>query len=265
MRKKVLALCAILWILPGISRAQGTVNELESDLGARVSLTADKKISKGFHWNVEGEARMSENFSDLGRYQIGTGLTYKVSPWLKLGAGYIFIQKKNSDDEWKDRHRFYGDATFSYKTGPWKLALKERLQLTHRDVGNVYQNNPNSLTLKSRFKVSYNASPTLTPYGYIELRNVFNDPACDALWSTTSRAYAGYSFLGYTDTYLNRLRGSLGADWKLDKHNALDLFVMADYCHDKNIDTNKAGTKLKSLTYDRKINLGLGIGYKFSF
>ncbi|MBR1927009.1 MAG: DUF2490 domain-containing protein [Bacteroidales bacterium] len=265
MKKRLIILCVLMTAFPALSGAQGTDNEMESETGARVSLAADKKIVKGFHWNVDGEVRLEDNLSDFGRYQFGTGLTWKATPWLKLGAGYIFMEDKNSSDEWKPRHRVYGDVTLSHKAGLWRFAVKERLQMTHRDVNNPFQKTPNLVALKSRFKVSYKATPTLTPYGYIEVRNVFNDPACSATWNTASLSYSDYTFLGYSDTYVNRLRGSLGLDWKLDNHNSLDLFVMTDYCHDKNIDTNKEGTKLKSLTYDRAFKGWIGAGYKFSF
>ena len=83
--------------------------------------------------------------------------------------------------------------------------------------------------------------------------------------SITSLAYADYSFGGYNDAYINRIRGSLGAEWKMTKHRSLDFFLVTDYYYDKNIDTNSSGTKLKSLTYDQGINVSLGVGYKFSF
>ena len=255
----------MLTILPGIAKAQGTDNELGQDFGARVSVTADKKIVKGFHWTAEGEARLSENFGDFGRYQFGTGLTYKISPYLKVGAGYILIEKKNSSGEWKPRHRFYGDAMVTYKTGAWRFSLKERLQLTHREVGNPYQSAPNSLMLKSRLKVSYAATASLSPYACLEARNVFTDPACSAVWDQSGQTYSDYKFLGYKDTYFNRFRGSLGVEWELDKSNAFDFFLLADRCRDKNIDTNKEGTRLKSLTYDRELIISVGIGYTFSF
>lgn len=265
MRKRLYILIILLAAFPGLSKAQGTDNELENDFGARVSVTADKKIVKGFHWTVDGEARLSDNFRDFGRYQFGTGLTYKISPYLKVGAGYIFIEKKNSSGEWKPRHRFYGDVAGSYRAGAWKFSLKERLQLTHRDVGNPYQSTPNSLTLKSRLKVSYDATLSLTPYAYVEARTVFTDPAFSAVWNPSGQTYSDYEFLGYKDTCFNRLRGSLGMDWKLDNTNAFDFFILTDYCRDKNIDTNKEGTKLKSLTYDRGLVVSIGIGYTFSF
>lgn len=261
--KKIL--CFLMVLLPVAVLAQGTVNDLETDLGARVNLSLDKKILKGFHVVAEGEFRLSDNFSSLGRYQAGLGVTYKINPIFKVGAGYQFIEKLNSSSTWTPRHRFYADANATLKAGDWRFSLKERLQLTHRDVNNVFQSNPNSLTLKSRFKASYKGFTSVTPYGSIEVRNVFNDPACSATWSTASLAYADYSFKGYTDAYINRVRGSLGLEWKLNKHHALDFYVLGDYCYDKNIDTNSSGTKLKSLTYDQAFKMSFCIGYQFSF
>lgn len=258
-------LAALLVALPAAVFAQGTTNELETDSGARLSVGVDKKLMKGLHLEAGGEVRLSDNFSTLGRYQAELGISYKVSPLLKVGAGYIFIQKKNSENVWKPRHRFYADAMLSLRSGYWRFSLKERLQLTHRTVGNAFQNTPNSLALKSRLKVSYKGFADVTPYAYLELRNVFNDPACSATWSTVSQSYSDYSFLGYKDAYLNRFRGSLGAEWKLTRQHALDIYLLADYCYDKEIDTNAEGTKLKSLTYTPAFNVSLGIGYKFCF
>ena len=97
------------------------------------------------------------------------------------------------------------------------------------------------------------------------MKNIFNDPACTATYNTATASYSNYSFTGYTDTYVNRLRGGLGLEWKLNQHNALEFYGLLDYCYDKNIDTNKTGTRLKSLTYDQKLRPTLGVGYKFSF
>lgn len=261
--KKLFSL--LMALLPLVASAQGTVNDLETDFGARVGVSVDKKIIKGLHVAAEGEFHLSDNFSSLGRYQVGLGVSYKISQVFKVGAGYLFIEKLNSSSEWKPRHRFYADASATLRAGYWRFSLKERLQLTHRDVNNVFQSNPNSLTLKSRIKVSYKGFASVTPYGYVELRNVFNDPACSATWSTASLAYTDYSFKGYTDAYLNRVRGSLGLEWKLSRQHALDFYVLADYCYDKEIDTNSSGTKLKSLTYDQAFNTSFCVGYQFSF
>jgi len=265
MKIRNIILAAAVALIPVMASAQGTVNDLTTDFGARVSASIDKKLMKGLHVSAEAEARMSDNFSTFGRYDFGVGIAYKVSPYFKIGGGYILINKLNSDSEWKMRHRVYLDASTGLRAGAWRFSLKERLQLTHRDVNNIYQNNPNSVTLKSRLKVSYKGFGTVEPYGYVELRNVFNDPSCSATWSTTSEAYTDYSFTGYTDAYLNRVRGCLGAEVELSKSHALDFYLLTDYCYEKEVDTNSSGTKLKSLTYDQSLNTAICVGYKFKF
>ena len=267
MRHTILSVIALLLLLPLPGRAQGTVNELENDFGGRLSLALDKKIVKGVHLVADGEIRFSDNFSSLSRYQAGLGLNLKINKLLKVGAGYEFIEKLNSKEVWKPRHRFHVDGAVNLHTGPWQFGLKESLLLTHREVGNTYQNNPNLLSLKSRLKISYKGLVSLTPYGFVEVRNVFNDPSCIATWSTSSQVYTDYSFGGYNDAYINRIRGSLGVDWKFDKHNSLDFFFLTDYCYDKNIDvdTKDGVSTLSSLTYDQRLKYSLGIGYKLSF
>ena len=58
---------------------------------------------------------------------------------------------------------------------------------------------------------------------------------------------------------------SAGATLRLDKRNSLDLYLLADWCNDKAIDTDKAGTVLRSLTWERQFVVSAGIGYKISF
>ncbi|MBQ3743439.1 MAG: DUF2490 domain-containing protein [Bacteroidales bacterium] len=266
--KKIWIVC-LSAVLPLLAWGQESytipVNELTTDLGGRFSVTADKKLAKGLHLSVDGEVRLSDNFTSVGRWQAGASLTYKVNPYLKLGGGYLFIDKLKSSGTWSPRHRFYFDARVGLRAGDWNFSLKERLQLTHRNADdlNTFQTNPNALALKSRIKAEYKGFRSVSPYAYVEARTVLNDPACTAKWNGT--AFSDYSFIGYTDAYFNRLRTALGLEWKLSKQHALDFSLLGDYCYDKNIDTNAEGTKLKSLSYDRAFNTSICIGYKFSF
>lgn len=257
----VAAILAISTVLP--AAAQGTVTDLGSEVGGRISAEADYKISKGLHLSAGLELRTRDNFSSIGRVQASLALSYKFTKWLKGSAGYIFMENKNSSAVWKPRHRAYADLTGTLRSGDWRFSLKERLQLTHRSGSNIYQTTPNALASKTRLKVSYKGFGSISPYACAEFRVALNDPACSATWDGS--AYSNYSFLGYNDVYLNRVRGSLGAEWKLDKRNSLDFFLLGDWCHDKVIDTNKEGTKLKSLTFERRWLTSLGIGYIFSF
>ena len=260
-RMAILALCCAL--LPVCASAQGTDNEQESAIRGRIGAQVDKKIVKGLHVALDGELRTEDNFSDVGRWQAGVSVSYKFLPFLKASVGGLYISNRNGSRECDPRQRVYGDLMVTLKWGDWRFSLKERLQMTHREVNNKFQDVPNALALKSRIKASYKGFGAVEPYAFVELRAALNDPACTATWNGSS--YTSYAFKGYSDTYLNRTRAALGVEWSLSKQHAIDFYVLNDWCRDKNIDTNKEGTKLKSLTYDRQFLTSLGIGYSFSF
>ena len=263
MRKVFIALVVLL--LPLTAGAQGTLNDLEYDFGARLGVSVDKKLMKGLHLVAESQMRLTDNFSSLSRVEAGLGATYKINKYFKVGAGYLFIDKMNSAGEWNPRHRGYVEGTASLKYGPWRFSLKERLQLTYRDYNNTYEHNPYLLALKSRIKVSYKGLQDLTPYGAVEVRNVFNDPTCSATYNTGTGKYSNYKFTGYNDAYLNRVRVTVGTEWEIDKQNALDFFILGEYCYEKVLDVEKDGPTLRSLTYDQNLNMALCVGYVFSF
>lgn len=260
---RLLVLPVFFLAAAGVLRAQGTVNELTNDFQGRISAGIDKKIVKGLHVSLDAEARYKDNFSTLGRLQADLNLSYKPLPWLKTSIGYVFMENHNASDEWKMRHRVYVDLTGILDLGDWRLSLKERLQLTHKDVNNTHKHVPNLLELKSRFKVSYRGWRKWRPYAYVEMRNCFNEPSWKATW--TGSSYVNSSFLGYDSAYINRVRGALGVEWRINKHNSIDFHAMADYCYEKNISTKNSQQSLKSLTWDRGINAIFAVGYQFSF
>ena len=255
-----------LLALPLSAFAQGTVNDLEIDLQTRTNISADWKIVKGLHLEADYELRTRDMLSTIGRHTGTIGLSYKVLPGLKAGVSYSYIYSYGSNESWKDRHRVSGQLGYTYRLGDWSLSLRETLRWTHKTESlNTYQENPDPITLKSRFKVEYKGFGKVDPYAMVEVRNVFNDPLVNATWSTSSKAYGDYSFGGYGDSYINRIRGGLGVDWKLSKHSSLGFYVFEDYCYDKNIDVSKDGTTLRSLTWDQQLNTVVGLGYTFSF
>lgn len=258
--------CLLTAMLPLSVSAQITTNSLKTELGTRLELTLDKHLAGGLHLELEGEARTAGNFTDVGRYNAKLGLSYSLNQNFKFGLGYIMIEKKNSLGEWDMRHRLYADAEGVLYAGDWGFSLRERLQLTHRDVNVIKkQDTPNSLTLKSRLKAAYKGFSQWEPYAYAEFRHVFNDPACSATWNSVSQSFEDYVFLGYSHTYLNRIRGCVGAEWALDSHNSLDFYLLTDYRKEKETDTTDNGTRLKALYWDQILYGAICVGYKFSF
>ena len=234
--------------------AQSASDGRATDFRTRTSIGADWKIVKGLHLKADYELRTEDKLSRVSSNRLSAGLRYSPVKHLSIETGYSYIGQRNSDKELKPRHRVYLGATGSYKAGDWKFSLQETLQMTHKSYDfNVYQNTPNLLELKSRLKASYRGFSRIEPYACAELRNCFNGPSFDD------------GFAGYDDGYLNRVRASLGMEWELDKHNALDFRLISDWCSDKDIDANAEGTKLKTMAWDKSLNVSLAVGYVFSF
>lgn len=254
-----------LLLVSAMAEAQMPATDTECDFRSHTSVGMDWKITKGLHLDAGYELRTAGNFSRIERHQLNTGLEYSPVKHLDIGAGYYFIGHYDSEKNFKPRHRGYFDVTGSYKFGAWKLSLRERVQLTHYSYEfNAFQQTPNLVELKSKLKLAYKGFAHLEPYIFAELRNCFNAPSFNADYNEATGRYTNYEFTGYSDAYINRLRGALGVEWNINRHHEIDFRLVADWCRDKAIDTNAEGTKLKSYTWEKAFNASLSIGYCFS-
>ena len=263
-------------VLPMVAFAQTDV-ALDPEFGGRVSLRLDKRIVKGLHVSLEEEVRFDNNFGSLDRLQTTLALSYKVHPNIKLGLGYALINGygSNSESFKNPRHRFMADVTGMLHFGNWNLSLKERFQVTCRTGDfNIYQTPQNALTLKSRLKAQYKGFGKVQPYAYFEVRNYLNAPVIAAAYDgnvyVTLNDYSeesetGWFLTGFNGGYVNRLRGSLGTDIRLDKRNTLNFYILCDYLMDKVVDANAEGTQLKSYTKETGFRAWIGAGYEFAF
>lgn len=267
MKKLIVISFAALLALPTFVLAQDAIDD-GTDFGGRISAEADKKLAKGLHAFANGEVRFNDNFGSFYRYQGTAGVSYKVNDYLKTALSYTLIENKktkDSTDVWKTRHRLTFDITGSYRIGDFKLSLRERLQLTCKDVNNKYQDVAKGLTLRSRLMVQYKGLSDWTPYAYVDVRNTLNAPKWKYTFDDVKGIYSDCSWEGYKDVYINRVRLSLGAEWELSKQHSFDFFCLYDFCNEKDIDSNKKGNKLHSVFKHKSQNISLGVGYKFSF
>lgn len=276
MKKIALAILIVTLWFPSALKAQ-TETTLDPEFGGRVSVSLDKKIVKGLHASLEEEVRFDNNFGSLDRLQTTVGLSYKVHPNIKLGLGYALINGYGADSKsFKNpRHRFMADVTGTLHLGNWNLSVKERFQVTRRTGDyNIYQNPQNALALKSRLTARYKGFGKMQPYAYFEVHNYLNAPVIEAAFDGTNyytldgyseTGEPGWFLTGFNGGYVNRLRGSLGVDIKLNKRSTLNFYLLSDYCIDKVVDANAEGTKLKSYTKETGIQVWLGAGYEFAF
>lgn len=268
-------LFALATFLPMTAWAQTDVPHYV-EFGSRVNLSVDKKIIKGLHVSLKEEVRFDQNFSTFDRLQSTLGVSYKVHPNIKVGVGYSMINGYHwSTKTFKSmRHRFKADVTGTLHLDEWNISLRERFQLTHRTGEfNPYQNPRNVLMLKSRLMVKFKGD-SWRPYAYAEMRTFLNAPVIEAAYDGTNYVTlddhsevgeAGWFLKGFNGVYVNRWRGCVGVELKVDKHNCVNVCLIGDYVMNKEVDANSEGTKLKSYTREKGIKAWAEIGYEFSF
>lgn len=255
-----------------------TEEKLSPEFGGRVSFALSKKIVRGLHVTLEEEIRFDNNFKSFNRFHTTVGMSYKPCEYVKLGLGYAFITPYDRDDmAFKMRHRIIADVTGIVRAGNWIFSIKERFQTTFRTGDyNEFQNPKAALTLKSRFTVKYKGFVKVTPYAYVELRSYHNAPVINAFYNGevyfteidgvyTETGKEGWFLSSFKGNYLNRVRGSIGIEWRLDKKNTLNFYFLGDYVRDKVVDANAEGTKLKSYTFEKGFIGTIGAGYEFAF
>lgn len=272
--KKILSLFGLL-LLPAIGFAQDNVS-LDPEFGGRLAFRLDKKLVRGLHLNIEEEARVGNNFASLSRLHSSVAVSYKAGKQFKFGLGYALINPYNSDKKKfkNSRHRVMLDAKATMRYGDWQFSLKERMQATFRTGDfNIWQHPQPELSLKSRLMAKYKGIGHVTPYGYLELRNSLNAPVVIASYNGSQwlnednfeEGDAGWFIGGWNKAYLNRLRGCVGAEWKLDKSNALNFCLLADWINNYVVDANALGTILKQYTHQTGFIGQIAIQYSYSF
>lgn len=216
MKQKLLLYILTIFItLPVL--AQG------DDMGYGVSVGADRKIVKGLKVSAEAEVRSQNQFADFERWTFGLGIDYKALDWLKVDAGYAFINRyKNSVETakgniingfWGPRHRWYGGFTGSVETKRWKFSLRERYQYTYSPMQYVpkYGDDGKRLTdeeaggsdhvLRSRLQAVYNIRHSkFSPFASVEMINDLT---------------SGFA--------IDQMRYTLGTDYKLNKASSLSI------------------------------------------
>ena len=260
-----------LFLILALLTPAGAFAQTATEWGARASVEANYKISKGVHVYAEEELRTEA--TSLASMRTTLGFTYKPFKALKLGVGYTLINTRDvSTATFKEpRHRVFADITGSFHLGYFQFSLKERFQYTRRTGDfNVYQSTPNALALKSKFTIKYKGFDVAEPYVSFELRTALNDP-----WGTTSgeaqwnksgtKTYYNYTPSGYTHVYNNRYRGEVGVTLNFSRAHALKPYVLIDYNDKYELDTNAEGTKLFSAGYVHSLMLSPGLSYVFSF
>lgn len=198
------------------------------DTGVWTGVEIKKKLFPGFDASLEGEFRTRDGLKTVERWSGSAGISYKALRWLKASAGYSFIyyyhpmemtKKGNYIPEyWQPKHRFHLSLTGKADWGRFTFSLRERWQYTYRPSQEVpkydgddgtpkadeYISGKGKNVLRSRLRAEYDIRKcAFTPYASCELSHSLNDKGS-----------------------LEKVRWTLGTEWKLSKRHVLDFYYL---------------------------------------
>lgn len=247
MRRLILAILAVAAIP---SQAE------DFDTGLLLDVGADKKVGKRWTFGAEAEMRTRNDFRTFDRWSLSADATFKAAKWLKLNAGYSLLInnyeekiKLHDDGElnnwrpsyWQAAHRVFASAQAQLKTGRFGISVRERWQYTYR---------PESEQSRYDFDDKQWESHTIKAKGKHILRSRlaigYDIPRC--------KVDPYYSIELFNDMQLDKIRHTLGAEWKLKKVHSVDFFLR--------FQDIRVHDSLDSSDPDR---LSLGIAYKYKF
>ena len=146
-------------------------------------------------------------------------------------------KQEETEAYWGTKHRVYASFTATFKARNVKFSLRERWQYTYRrEVPDVtYDWNKDRLepvkgkgknVVRSRLQVSYDKKKAwYEPYASVEV---------------------------YIADGLDKMRYTAGCEFKLNKHNAVDVFYRYEDLYEND-------------NYNNRDSHILGVGYKFKF
>lgn len=251
MEKRIIMTVAICIMAVITVKAQSN-----DEFGIWTELSLEKKVSKQLGVSLSLEHRSRNNHQNVDRWSGAVGADYKITKWLKAGAGYTFLydynperftyREKNGVTELNKRtmtyfgvrHRFNVSLTGSHDFGPISVSLRERWQYTyrpsvenkrmdyqHEDLGYDYPVKGKGKNVwRNRLLVKYKTKNTLRPFA-----------SAESYWAKG----------------LDKMRYTLGTEIRINKQNSIDAYYLYQKTYDDDWDEG-----------NRHV---LGIGYTYKF
>lgn len=180
-----------------------------NDAGLWLSLNIEKKLSKRLELSLTEEYRIKENCTQHNLFYTDVGIAFKPVGFMKLSLSYRSVQKYLLDETFSFRHRLTWDILLKKKWGHWVPSFRQRIQTQVKDVYSSETGNVPEWFARERLELKYDTDKPLQPYAAVEWRYQLKDPGNMDLNGTW-----------------NRVRYTLGFDYKLNEKNALSLYYL---------------------------------------
>jgi hypothetical protein len=176
-----------------------------NDMQLWTNISVEKKLTKTFSLNYAEEVRFNENISEVGQFFSDLGGTYKISKTWRISVNYRFTNKRQLDDSYSKRHRYYFDLSYKKKFDRIIFLFRTRFQSQCADINcsddgkipDYYSRN--KVTFKFDFDKKY------IPYISAEMFYQLNNPDGNVI---DNMRYAG------------------GVEYQFNKRASLDLFYL---------------------------------------
>jgi Protein of unknown function (DUF2490) len=185
----------VLICLSGIIYGQETPPNTESDTQMWEAFGIDIEVHPIFKVYLEKQLRYQDRFSNLRSDIMEVGGRLRLNKFAAIRANYRYTIRDNDK-----RYRFDANLQLNFKVKNFRLATRSRIQSEYIEDG-IF--NDSELELRNRFKITYRTKKAkLRPY------------------------FASELFLGLRDNKRdrNKLRLTLGTDWRVKKRVSIKFF-----------------------------------------
>lgn len=256
--RKIVAIAVLLLSLPVFAPHASA----QDDFGIWTEANVEKRVNRNLTLDAGLELRTRDDgFGELDRWSVGLGAEYKLADWLKLSAGYTFLDDHNHkvnssgkkySDYWGPRHRVNVSLTASQSFGRLGLSLRERWQYTYRPEQTVdrYWNytdeDDDAIYGEPVIKKGETQTHTYNGKGSNKWRNRLQ------LKYRLSKEWRPYVSAESTvgGSGLDKMRYSAGTEWRITKQHSLDLQYL--YQHSYKDDDSEGNRHIISLGYTFK-------------
>lgn len=210
-----------------------TAQDLISDAGMRLSISADKKLSSRFTVTTKVLARQVENFTLLNRVYLRGGLKAKLSRNFMAELRLYYMPTRKGYQEMRDNFRYALAIVYKAKITR-RLSFSDRL--TYQTTTNYLISSPLldeklAGVIRNRYTLSYKLNRRSEPYIKEEL-----------LWQV----------VGKKERYFGRNRVYLGYEYLLTDKLSLDAY----FIYERGFNDND-GPQEQNFFY------GLNLGFSF--
>ena len=185
-----------------------------TDFGAILQAEYQNNLIGNWDVWVKEDLRFDNNFSQYSRSKTTLGLDYKfVRYGIKVGAGFDFINKYTGKHIYRNRYRFFMNASYKYVYRSWEFGYRTRFLTMFHDERTGYFNYEPEYNWRNRLSVSYQRRFSRFRYTLSgEMYSIFNRDnqlqlntlmfEGDVEYRLTRRQYLSAFIRDYRDIYI---------------------------------------------------------------